>query len=309
MGRALAALLLLLGACSHTTRRNEATPIDGSGGRGSDGAEAPGATDTLTLTVRGRARTVIVHSPGGAPGPLALVLNLHGSGSNAADEETFSGMDRVADARGFVAAYPQGAVALGGGFAWNVPGQPLIGGQPVPADAADDVEFLGQAIALIEQRYPIDGKRVYAAGMSGGGRMASQLACDLSATLAAVAPVAGLRFPSPCPGQRAVPIVAFHGTADTVNPYDGNGEAYWTYSVPTAAQQWALHDGCRPTPTLSRPAPGVSLTAYDGCNGAASVQLYTVDGAGHEWPGAPQQSTAIDATSVMWAFFAQQRLP
>lgn len=308
--RALAALVLLAGACRHTAPRNEATSIDGSSNRGADQPTgATGTTETLTVTVQGRARIVIVHSPGGVSGALALVFNLHGSGSSAADEETFSGMDRVADARGFVAAYPQGSIALGGGFAWNVPGQPLFGGEPVPADAGDEVEFLSQAIAFVQQRYPIDGKRVYAAGMSGGGRMASQLACDLSTKLAAVAPVAGLRFPAPCQGQRAVPIVAFHGTADTVNPYDGNGQAYWTYSVPTAAQQWALHDACNPTPALSKPSPGVSLTVYAGCTGAASVQLYTIDGAGHEWPGAPQQSNAIDASSVMWAFFTQHRLP
>jgi len=306
---ALASLVLLAGACSHTASRKEITPIDGSSSRGADEAATSSKTETLTVMVRERARTVIVHSPGGVRGALPLVFNLHGSGSSAAGQEAFSGMDTVADARGFIAAYPEGSVALGGGFAWNVPGQPLFGGQPVPADAADEAEFIAQAIASIAERYPIDAKRVYAAGMSGGGRMASQLACDLSTRLAAVAPVAGLRFPSPCQSQRTVPIVAFHGTADTVNPYDGNGQAYWTYSVPTAAQQWALHDGCNPTPAVAQAAPGVNLTSYGGCSGAASILLYTIDGAGHEWPGAPQQSTAVDATSIMWAFFAQHRLP
>jgi polyhydroxybutyrate depolymerase len=145
--------------------------------------------------------------------------------------------------------------------------------------------------------------------MSGGARMASQLGCDLSTTIAAVAPVAGLRFPAPCNGTRAVPVISFHGTADTVNPYDGGGQAYWTYSVPSAAQQWAAHDGCGDTPAVSQPADGVELTSYGDCAGAAAVALYTVAGAGHEWPGAPQQTPAINASHVMWTFFAAHPLP
>jgi polyhydroxybutyrate depolymerase len=258
--------------------------------------------------VAGNPRIVIVHSPANAASRLALVLNLHGSGGTAADQEASSGMDQAADAHGFFAAYPQGAIVLASGFAWNVPGQPLLGGQPVPPNAADDVAFIAQAIASIEQAYPIDPKRVYIAGMSGGARMASQLGCDLSALVAAVAPVAGLRFPSPCNAERPVPIIAFHGTADTVNPYDGGGQAYWTYGVSSAAQQWAAHDGCGPTPSSDQPAPNVRRTSYTGCSGSSEVALYTIDGAGHEWPGVPGQSNAIDANAAMWAFFQAHSL-
>jgi polyhydroxybutyrate depolymerase len=298
------AFLLPLVACDHAASPNAVAVQDVAGRR--DGALESGGeakTATLTVTVAGEPRIVIVHSPANAPPPLALVLNLHGSGGSAADQEAYSGMDQAADAHGFLVAYPQGAIALGSGFAWNVPGQPLLGGQPVPPDAADDVAFIAQAIASIEEAYPIDPKRVYAAGMSGGARMASQLGCDLSTVVAAVAPVAGLRFPSPCSGGRPVPVIAFHGTADTVNPYDGGGQAYWTDSVPSAAQGWAAHNGCGPAPSRGQPAPLVTRTSYGGCSGSADVELYTIDGAGHEWPGAPGQSNAIDANAAMWAFF------
>ncbi len=261
----------------------------------------------MAVTIDGRARTVIVYVPASVGSrTAALVFNLHGSGSTAADQRAASGMDRAADAYGFIAAYPQGAIALGAGFAWNVRGQPLAGGAPVPPDAADDTAFIAAAIAAIERHQAVDHQRIYAAGMSGGGRMTSQLGCELSTVLAAVAPVAGLRFPEPCPSERAVPIVAFHGTADAVNPYDGNGEGYWTYGVTTAAERWAGHHGCAPTPDVSRPAPGVRLTSYSGCAGA--VELYTVEGAGHEWPGAPDQSTVIDANAAMWEFFSRHPL-
>ena len=124
-------------------------------------------------------------------------------------------MNTTADADGFIVAYPQGLIPEGSGFDWNVPGEPLIGGTPVPKDAPNDVAFLTALVGVLEQRYCIDRTRVYATGFSGGARTASQLpACDASGVFAAVAAVSGLQRPSPCPTGRPVPIIAFHGTAD-----------------------------------------------------------------------------------------------
>jgi len=267
-------------------------------------ATAPAHTESVSLVAGGVTRHLLVHLPSGSANtPRALVLNLHGSGGNAAQQEASIGMDPIAEANQFIVAYPDAAITLGSGFAWNVPGQPLLGGGAVPADAADDVAFFAQAITFLEQRYAIDAHRIFVTGMSGGARMTSQLGCDLAGTVAAIAPVAGLRFPTPCAGTRAVAVVAFHGTADTVNPYDGNGEAYWTYSVPSAQQQWGAHDGCGATPTSSPAADNVTLTTYGDCAAGAAVALYTIAGAGHEWPGAPGQTPAIDASTTMWSFF------
>lgn len=280
------------------------------------GRSVPRGSTTLSLTVDGRKRIVIVHVPPGYSSSIQipLVLNMHGSGSTAQEEEIFSGMDSTADADGFIVAYPQALIPDGSGFDWNVPGEPLIGGRSVPANAPDDVAFLTTLVTALEQRYCIEGSHVYATGFSGGARISSQLACDSSTTFAAVAPVSGLRRPDPCPTTRAVPVVSFHGTADPVDPYEGNGEAYWTYSVPQAALDWAQQDSCSSAPSTSQPATGVTLTEYSGCAGSAKVDLYTISGEGHEWPGGPAlprsltkllgaQSNAIDANSVMWAFF------
>ena len=246
--------------------------------------------------------------------PVALVLNMHGSGSTARAQEAFSGMDATADQDGFIVAYPQGLLRATSGFDWNVPGVPLVGGASPPPDAADDVAFLTDLVPALSARYCIDPAHVYATGMSGGGRMASQVACDAPATFAAVAPVAGLRFPAPCATAQPVPVIAFHGTADPIDPYDGHGEAYWTYSVPTAAQRWGAHDGCTTSPRTTAHA-GYSTTEYAGCTAGSEVELYTLTGEGHEWPGGPAlsaadtallgpQSQAVDADAVMWAFFA-----
>ncbi len=231
----------------------------------------------------------IVHLPSGyrATTPVPLVLNMHGSQSTALAQEFLTGMDATSDADDFIVAYPQGDIAAGRGFEWNVPGQPLVGGAAVPADAPDDVSFLEQLVTLFEQKYCVAEHRVYATGFSGGARMASQLGCDASTVFAAVAPVSGLRFPSPCPSTRPVPVISFHGTADPVDPFAGHGQAYWTYSVPVAAQRWGAHNGCAPKPAVSDPDPGVTLTAYGKCAGGSAVELYAIAGEGHEWPGGP----------------------
>jgi polyhydroxybutyrate depolymerase len=265
---------------------------------------------------------VIVHVPTGYSGSTTtpLVLNMHGSGSTAAEQEAFTGMDDAADDDGFIVAYPQGLIPDGSGFDWNVPGVPLLGGGAVPAGSADDVSFLTTLVHILEQRYCIDTDRVFATGFSGGARMASRLACDASGTFAAVAPVSGLRHPTPCPATRPVPILSFHGTADPVDPYAGHGEAYWTYSVPQAAQDWAVQDSCSSTPTTSALGTGATLIRYSGCAGGSTVELYAVTGEGHEWPGGPHlpasltrvlgpQSDAVNADAVMWAFFAAHPRP
>jgi polyhydroxybutyrate depolymerase len=280
----------------------------------------PGAR-TLSLAIGGRQRTVIVYVPPAASAKkaLPLVLNMHGSGSDAIQQEGFTGMDAAAAADSFIVAYPQGAIAAGSGFDWNVPNEPLIGGGLPPAGSPNDVAFLTKLPSLLGQRYCVNPERVYATGFSGGARMASQLGCDSPNVFAAIAPVSGLRLPTPCPGTRPVPVASFHGTGDPVDPYDGNGQAYWTYSVPEAAAMWGAHDHCNTLPTVTSAAVGVSLTAYRGCSGGALVELYTITGEGHEWPGGPHlrraltsilgpQTTAIDANQVMWRFFAAHRL-
>jgi polyhydroxybutyrate depolymerase len=316
---AAAALVALAWAAAASAQR----PGEAAARGATAACSGPGAgSTTLTLAIGGHSRLVVVHVPSGYRGTsrLALVLNMHGSGATAVDQELFSDMNTTADADGFIVAYPQGLIADGSGFDWNVPGEPLIGGAPVPSDAPNDVSFLTALVGVLEQRYCVDRTRVYATGFSGGARTASQLACDASGVFAAVAAVSGLRRPSPCPTSRPVPIIAFHGTADPVDPYDGHGQRYWTYSVPAAAADWAAQDGCSTTAATSKPAATVTLTDYSHCRGGAAVELYTIAGEGHEWPGGiplpssltkllGAQSNAISANNLMWAFFRAHPLP
>jgi polyhydroxybutyrate depolymerase len=318
-GAALLLAIAIAGCGGHGAGTSAATLRPASGASGCGHREASGSVD-YGLTVSGHRRTVIVHIPAGYTGKarLALVLNLHGSESTASAEEMFSGMDATADADHFIVAYPQALIADGSGYDWNIAGEPMVNGKFPPASAPSDVAFLTTLVRDLAGRYCVDLNRVYATGVSGGGRMASQLACDASGVFAAIAPVAGLRYPSPCPASRPVPVIAFHGTADLIDPFDGHGLGYWTYSVPTAAHLWAGHDRCAASPQTTA-GRGYSLTGYSGCAGGAQVELYAITGEGHEWPGGPRmpsvitnvlgpQSDAVSANALMWTFFQAHSL-
>ena len=223
-------------------------------------------------------------------------------------------MNMTSNRDGFIVAYPQGLIPDGTGYDWNIPGVPLIGGRAVPKNSANDVKFLTSLVGILEQRYCINPREVYATGFSGGAREASQLACDESTVFAAVAPVSGLRRPNPCPATRAVPVIAFHGSADPVDPFAGHGQAYWTYSVPTAAKYWAEQDHCSALASTTAPAHGATLTTSSKCAQGATVELYELPGRRTRVAGGPDharephlaarpQSDAVSANALMWSFF------
>jgi polyhydroxybutyrate depolymerase len=222
---------------------------------------------------------------------MPLVLDLHPSGRTAAGQAKTSGFETLAAREGFVVASLQ---AEGG--RWNV---------PVADGRADDVLYVSDVIDQIARTVCVDRSRIYAAGFSGGGRMASLLACRLNARIAAIAPMSSLRWPAPCDG-RPVPILALHGLADPQNPYAGHAEgrgAEWVESVEEALAGWARHDKCDPTVIREDPPGPLSVMRYAGCASGAEVRLIRIDGLGHTW--ARQE---VDATAVMWEFFSHYTL-
>jgi polyhydroxybutyrate depolymerase len=77
---------------------------------------------------------------------------------------------------------------------------------------------------------------------------------------------------------------------------------------------YARRNGCNDIP-LDLPAAGeVSGVQYSRCDQNADVIFYTIQGGGHAWPGGepmPQfivghTTQDIDATRLMWEFFARQ---
>ena len=124
-----------------------------------------------------------------------------------------------------------------------------------------------------------------------------------------------------CPDHRPVPMIALHGTADRFTRYHG-GKSWVARNhefpdIPTWTANWARRNQCGTNPVESGVAADVTRLEYTNCADDAAVVLYRVQGGGHSWPGGkpiPEwmvgpTSRSIDATSQMWAFFREHRLP
>jgi polyhydroxybutyrate depolymerase len=286
--------------------------VAGGGANGADGAGASGAagasgspafgcdlphakgSQELMLEAAGRTRKVRLFVPQAYDGKtrLPLMLNLHGSTDNADNFAKSSGMEALADAEGFVVA---GLEALAG--MWNTP----------PADdMPDDVAYASATIDQVAKLLCIDLERVYASGFSGGGRTSSQLGCELPDKIAAIGPVAGVRFPGPCPG-RAMPVITIHGLADTTNAYAGEGPEHprWNESVEDAVLGWATKNGCSPTRLVDDPPGVLSSYSYGKCQDGATVKLIRMDSVEHAYP----TETPLNAAKEVWTFVKAFSLP
>ncbi|HEY0137231.1 MAG TPA: PHB depolymerase family esterase [Nannocystis sp.] len=288
-----------------TSTTTDATTGTGTGavdcGDGSLGA----GEHTVEVEHDGVTRTALVHIPAsvdlGAPAPL--VLNFHGFTSNSAQQSQFSNMNVTADAEGFIVAYPQGIDT-----SWNAG---ACCGNAM-TQQVDDVGFVRKLVDALEQQLCIDGKRVYATGMSNGGFMSHRLACEASDVFAAVAPVSAVNGMADCAPGRPVPVMMFNGTADILVAYNGGGN--FDKSAPETFEEWADRDGCSDDAVPGKMAGLAACESHEACDAGVSVAFCTFQGMGHCWPGQAicpygASSTDLSANDEMWAFFSKYTLP
>ena len=270
------------------------------------------AGQTQRISVGETGRSMLIHIPAGfdRTDPAPLLFLLHGSTATGAAMLRDSRLEATSDAHGFILAAPDAGIPAGEGFVWNIPGVPTVTGDiPGPEDA-DDVAFFRAAIDWLAAQHCADPARVYATGLSGGGRMTSWLGCVASEKFAAIAPVVGLRAGNPdpdepqrpnpktCRPEKPLPVIAFAGAKDNTNPITGGGAGYWQYSMHAAEMRWAALNRCRAAPVTRWIAPGVYEERYSDCrNGADVVGRITVDG-GHSW--------VVD-NDVLWRFLSAHR--
>lgn len=305
------ALLCATGCMStgtNSTTSNSGGSAVAAGSGGSIGSTPiPVGSTSYSLVIGGLTRTYHVYRPAGISTAAPLVVFLHGGFGTGTQAEQYYGWDAEAAANGFIVAYPDGYDR-----AWNVGGGCC--GTPA-ARNIDDVAFISAVVARVEAGAPIDPRRVFATGISNGGMMDYRLACDTK-LFAAIGPDSATELGT-CPAPAPVSVIHIHGTADQNVPYNGGpGDGYAHIdgpAVPSVVAGWRATDDCG---AASDAVAGAVATSLATCPDGRAVELVTITGAGHQWPGSrdrpliqktlglDQPSTALNATAAIWAFFA-----
>ena len=236
---------------------------------------------------------------------VPLVFNFHGYTSNATEQMYYGDFRTIADTEGFIIVHPEGTLDNSGVTHWNVG----WGGSTV-----NDINFTSTLIDSIASEYSINLDRVYSTGMSNGGFMSYQLACELSDRIAAIASVTGsmnLGWFNSCNPSHPMPVMEIHGTLDPTVSYNAS---IFTESIPNIMDFWVNFNNCNNTAIVTN-IPNANTA--DGCtaehqiwenvsNGVAVEHYKIIDGE-HSWPGAlfPNGVTNqdINAAEKIWEFF------
>lgn len=258
---------------------------------------------------QGRQRTYRVHVPRSYTGrtPMPLVLAFHGYQMTGTAMRAVSLLDITSESNGFIVVYPDGVDRR-----W--------GDAPFSETGIDDVAFVDAMLKKLHESLRIDDRRIFACGISNGGKFVQKLACDMSNRIAAIAVVAasGLdKVLAGCQARRAIPIVFFMGSEDPLIPREGEardlgkageflgladvgittlggnvGSMAGLYTAANVIEYWSKHNNCPPAPrseTLPdrHPEDGcrVRRDYYGPGSSGSEVIVYTVDGGGHTWPG------------------------
>lgn len=312
--------VLLLIASAAVLRRNAVSPTSAPVG----GTAIASGTYSHTVRTEDGTREYAAHVPEGYEAAKAypVLLAFHGGFGSAEQFEDSSGLSEVADKRGFIVVYGQGlSFGLLKASVWNAGA--CCGQAQEDRQDIDDVAYVRAVVNDLKQRYSVNEQRIYSTGMSNGAMFTQRLACEAPDLIAGAASVAGTIAISDCKPGRPIPILIIHGTDDENVPYAGgtgseafNRAAY--ISIEQEFRDWAARNRCSAgSPAVTQIAPrasdGKSVTkqTYIGCS--APVELYTIHGGVHEWPGGhkptdnrlerTQPTQVLDASRVITDFF------
>jgi polyhydroxybutyrate depolymerase len=253
-----------------------------------------------TVEVDGAERTYLLHVPPDADPetPIPLVFVFHGWSGLPDGIQGTTDFDYIADQKGFLAVYPRGSGTGNTDLSWNAGiccGYALDHG-------VDDIAFVNAMLEDLGTIAVIDPQRTYATGFSNGAFLSYRLACEMSDTFAAVAPVGGTLVFQPCEPEQPVALLAVHGLYDMTVPYEGGGDLIDNGFPPVTGsiQIWVGLNGCAGEPQVDEPYKNVVRTVYGNCEAGTAVELYTVDFFGHTWP----LINTFPASETIWEFFA-----
>ncbi|WP_026607232.1 extracellular catalytic domain type 1 short-chain-length polyhydroxyalkanoate depolymerase [Methylocapsa acidiphila] len=256
-----------------------------------------------------------LYVPSNVDGKLPLLVMLHGCTQDPDDFARGTGMNALAQDRGFIVAYPKQSKRANQTGCWNW----FNAGDQI-RDSGEPSIIAGMTRAIIEE-FDIDPRRVYVAGLSAGGAMAAIMsatypelyggvgihsglpygsASDASSAFAAMRGLAGKATHRA--GKGRVRTIVFHGESDsTVHPSNAEtiiATARAGLEGTTEQTHKGLSEGGRP----------YARTVIADASGAPHVEYWAIEGLGHAWSGGRPEGSYTDpkgpdASREMLRFF------
>ena len=278
----------------------------------------------------------------------ALIVLLHGCKQDAADFAKGTGMNTLAGSENCLVLYPEQLAKSNSMRCWN---------WFDPAHQSRESGEPGMIAALTRQviaQHGVDASRVYVAGLSAGGAMAAVLASEYPDLFAAAGIHSGLpqgaardvmsAFSAMRRGPASngadlksassrvtsddanspVPVIVFHGSADTtVNPDNGEHivelalRAFAASELPLSENRVELPDASDTSSSAGQNRRGGSgrnaaRSIYSAADGTVYVESWEIEAGPHAWSGGDAGGSYTDpdgpsASAAMLAFFLQHR--
>jgi polyhydroxybutyrate depolymerase len=255
--------------------------------------------------------------------PAPTILFLHGTGGSAEWVESETGLAEAAKEAGFALGVPDALAInpdqpprfLTNPQRWN-DGSAWQGDLNYKGE--NDSGFLAAVIRELPKR-GADPKRVCVAGFSNGAGMTFRLAAEHPELVAAIAPVAGLKWVDPTDLPKPIPTIYLIGDADPLVPLGGGPvQTPWGQevvnrpSVYSTLALWAAVNGCNPQPHEIMDGREVRFQFYEPRQPGARMHAVIIPGLGHHWPGGAGQmnpriagakGSIIDGNEMVLEFF------
>ncbi len=279
-------------------------------------------------------RAYKLYVPSGSTGQaLPVVVMLHGCTQTPDDFAAGTRMNVLAERDRFLVVYPAQAAPANRSRCWNwFKASDQCHGQGEPSIVAGITRQILSA-------YHGDARRVYLAGLSAGGAMATIMgttypdlyaaigvhsglaygvAKDVPSAFAAMrhggpaAPPRNGRSPTPDMRARIVPTIVFHGDQDTTVHPSNSDQVLGQWATTHGGSDAAPTAQLRATVNVGQVPGGHSYTRsiYYDAGGEAVLERWLVHGAGHAWSGGSPHGSFTDpkgpdASEEMVRFFGK----
>ena len=283
-----------------------------------------------SVTVNGIEQNLYISGKYRSGYSMPLVVMLHGDGQTPAQFAATTGMNKLADEKGFLVLYVKSSSSNPiNAWSWYTTATQTGGG---------DAAYVAQAIRTVIGKYYINSDKIYTLGFGSGGAMANVVAATNPSLIAAVGIVSGTSFGSASnineaeilkalgsavsgdvitsamgASKKAIPVIVFHGANDNVFASNNASHIIAQWATANDNADNGVADGSidgAADATLTATSNGLSYTkeSYKNANGDIVMEKYTVHGLGYAWSGGKlggnyASTSGPDASAIIYDFF------